>query len=248
MRARVIASLVAVLSLTAASRAADDDAKAIIVRAIKASGGEEALTKYPAAQTRAKGKIELFGGLEFTQESSFMLPDKFKEAVDMEVMGQKVRVVSIFNGSKMSIEANGMEVPVDDKIKETLKGAGHMLKVARLVPLIKEKGFELSAMGEVTVEGKPALGVRVAAKDQKDISLYFDKKTDLLVKMEHRTIDQMSGNEITEERIITEYGKTDGVPTAKKVVVNHDGKKFMEVEILETKRLEKIDDSEFAKP
>ncbi len=40
----------------------------------------------------------------------------------------------------------------------------------------------------------------------------------------------------------------DGVPTAKKVVVNRDGNKFMEVEVLETKRLEKLDDSEFAKP
>jgi len=98
------------------------------------------------------------------------------------------------------------------------------------------------------VEGKAAVGVRVASKGRKDISLYFNKETGLLAKVEHRTIDPMNGNEITEERIITEYTKTDGVPTPKKVTVNHDGNKYMEVEILETKRLEKLEDSEFAKP
>ena len=53
---------------------------------------------------------------------------------------------------------------------------------------------------------------------------------------------------VYEERIVTEYGKTDGVPTPKKVLINHDGNKFMELEVLETKQLEKLDDSEFAKP
>ena len=247
MRTYLIASLVGGLLLTAGARA-EDEAKAVIAKAIKAHGGEEALTKFQAGQTRAKGKIELLGGLEFTQQSSFMLPDKLKETVDMEVMGQQVRVVSIVNGTKLSIEANGQEVPVEDKVKDMLKDAGYAMKVSRLVPLVKEKGFELAPLGEVKVNDKPAVGVRVSSKGEKDISLFFDKKTGLLAKVEHRTVDPMSGNEITEERIITEYTKTDGVPTPKKVTVNHDGNKYMEVEILETKRLEKLEDSEFAKP
>jgi hypothetical protein len=247
MRTYLLASLVGGLLLTAAARA-EDDAKAVIVKAVKAHGGEEAVTKYKAGQTKAKGKIELLGGLEFTQESSFMLPDKIKETVDMEVMGQKLHVVSVFNGSKAYIEANGQEVPVEDKIKEALKDGVYAMKVGRLVPLLKEKEFELSSLGEVKVNNKPAVGVRVASKGQKDISLFFDKETGLLAKVEHRTVDPQSGNEITEERIITEYTKTDGVPTPKKVTINHDANKFMEIEVLETKRLEKLDDSEFAKP
>jgi len=247
MRTYLIASLVGGLLLTAGARA-EDEAKAVIAKAIKAHGGEEALTKFQAGQTRAKGKIELLGGLEFTQQSSFMLPDKLKETVDMEVMGQQVRVVSIVNGTKLSIEANGQEVPVEDKVKDMLKDAGYAMKVSRLVPLVKEKGFELAPLGEVKVNDKPAVGVRVSSKGEKDISLFFDKETGLLTKWEHRTVDPQSGNEITEERIVTEYTKTDGVPTAKKVTVNHDGSKFMELEILETKRVEKLEDSEFAKP
>jgi hypothetical protein len=247
MRNCLIASLIGVLVLTTGARA-DDETRAILTRAIKAHGGEEAQSKFKAGHTKAKGKIELFGGLEFTQEASFMLPDKFKETVDMEVMGQKVHVVTVLNGTKILIEANGKAVPVEDKIKEAVQDGVYALKVSQLVSLLKGKDFELSALGEVKVEGKPAVGVRVASKGHKDVSLFFNKETGLLAKVERRTVDPMSGTEITEERIITEYGKTGSVPTPKKMVINHDGSKFMELELLETKQLEKIDDSEFAKP
>jgi hypothetical protein len=246
MRMFLSASLIGVLLLTAGARA-EDQTRAIITRAIKAHGGE-GTGKFLAGQTKAKGKVELLGGFEFTQQTAFMLPNKFKETVDAEVMGQKIHVVSVFNGTNAFINANGTDVPVDDNIKTALKDAVSLMNIARLTPLIKEKGFELSPLGELNVEGKPAVGVLVARKGEKDVSLFFDKATGLLVKVEHRTVDPMSGKEVTEERIILEYGKTDGVPTAKRVRVNRDGNKYLEVEVLETKRLEKLDDSEFAKP
>ena len=247
MRTYLTAALVGVLVLAAGARA-DDDSKAIIAKAIKAHGGEEVKSKFKAGQTKAKGKIEILGGLDFTQESSFMLPDKFKEAVDMEVMGQKVHVVTVYDGTKLQIEANGQAVPVEDKIKDVIKNTPYVMKVSQMVPLLKDKDFELSNLGEVKVDGKPAVGVLVKSKGKNDVSLFFNKETGLLTKVEHRTVDPMTGNEITEERIITEYGKTDDVPTPKKLVINHDGNKFMEVEVIETKQLEKIDESEFAKP
>jgi hypothetical protein len=244
MRKYLTAVLVGVLALAAGARA-DDDTKGIITRAIKAHGGEEAKTKFKAGQTRCKGKIELLGGLDFTQESSFMLPDKFKESIDMEVMGKKVHVVTVYDGKELKIEANGEKVPVDDKIKDVVNDTLYVMKVSQLVPLLKGKDYELSALGEVKVEGKPAVGVLVKHKGQKDVSLFFNKETGLLAKVEHRTVDPMSGNEITEERIVTEYTKSDGVPTPKKVLINRDGNKFMDLEVLETKQLEKLDDSEF---
>jgi hypothetical protein len=248
MRKSLIASLVGVLVLAAGARAADDDVKAILTKAIKAHGGEEVKSKFKAGQLKVKGKIELLGGLEFNQESAFMLPDKFKETIDMEVMGQKVHVVTVSNGKKVQIEANGKEIPVEDKIKDVIKNTLYVMKVSQMTSLLKGKDFELSALGEVKVEGKPAVGILVKSKGHPDVSLYFNKETGLLAKVEHRTVDPMSGSEITEERIITEYGKTDGIPTPKKLLINHDGNKFMEAEVLETKQLEKIDDSEFDKP
>jgi hypothetical protein len=229
---------------------AQDDAKAILEKAIKAHGGEEALTKFKAGRARSKGTIELAGGISFTQETAFMLPDKFKETVDLEVMGQKVNTVTVFNGDKFSIKVNGMELRdmFGEVIKKEMAEAGHLLEIMRLVPLKKDKKFELSLVGEVQVNGKPALGLRVSAKGHNDVSVFFDKETGLMAKVERRATDAMGGPEFTEERFITAYQKVQDLPAAKKVEVHRDGKKFMEVENLEAKFLESIEDNEFVVP
>src|SRR6516164_5065377 len=168
------------LGLTAGSRAADDDPKAVLAKAIKAHGGEEALTKYKATQSKTKGKLfnlPVIGEAEFTQEAASMLPDKAKETMTLDVGGQKVNVVTIMNGDTFSIESAGMDVPITDDIKKALKGAQYMMKVARLVSLVKDKDYELSALGEVKVEDKPAVGVQVKSKGHNDISLFFYKDT-----------------------------------------------------------------------
>jgi hypothetical protein len=225
-----------------------DEARAIVEKAVKAHGGEEFLTKHKAGQVTTKGKLELLGGLEFTQEATFSMPDKFKEVMNMEVMGQKVQVISVFNGEKASIEANGKAIEITDDIKAALKEAGHAMKVARLVPILKEKEFELSGLGEVEVEGKKAVGVRVSSKGHKDVNLFFDKKSGLLVKTESRTVDPTSGQEVAEERIILEYDTSGKAPYGKRVMVKRDGAKFAEVEVISAKQLESIDDNEFAVP
>lgn len=230
--------------------AADDDPKAVIARGIKAYGGAELLGKFPAARSKNKGKITLpmIGEVEFTQEVSFMLPDKFREDLEFSVGGQKVNVSTRVIGDEYSIEANGNAVPLTDNIKTALKEARHMMAAARLTKLGADPKFELSSAGEAKVGGKDAVGVRVACKGEKDINLFFDKATGLMVKIERRTVEASTGNEITEERIVSEYQKSaEGLMMPKKVTVKHDGKTFLEAEVLEVKVLEKIDDSEFKK-
>jgi len=248
---RVLTPLLSALALAACAtglRAADDP-KAVITKAVKAHGGEEALAKLKAGESKNTGKITVpgIGEAEFTQDVAYMLPDKLKDVMELSVAGQKIKIITLVNGDSVSIEANGNEVPTTDAIKTALKDAKHMMKVARLVALVREKGYELSLFGEAKVEGKAAVGVTVAAKGEKDIVLFFDKETGLIAKIEHRTVEGGTGNEILEERIVQEYktGK-DGIPVPKKVLVKHDGKTFLEAEC-EAKLLEKIDDGEFKK-
>ena len=54
--------------------------------------------------------------------------------------------------------------------------------------------------------------------------------------------------EITQERIITEYKKIDGLPQPSKITVNRDGKKFLEAEMTEYKQFEKLGDEMFTVP
>jgi hypothetical protein len=60
---------------------------------------------------------------------------------------QTITLETRINGDKESIEANGTPVPINDAIKSSLKDVGHVMKVGRLVGLVKEKGYELSAAG-----------------------------------------------------------------------------------------------------
>src|SRR5262249_6710689 len=157
-----------------------------------------------------------------------------------EVNGQKINVVTVFNGEKVSFKVNGQEMKADDKILAEIKEVGHLVQVSRLVAL-KDKAYELTPLGEAKVEGKAAVGLRVVRQGYKDISLYFDKESGLVVKMERRGVDPMSGQEFAEERIILEYQKVDDLPVPKKVLVNRDGKKFLELEVLEIKLSETLD-------
>src|SRR2546421_12480764 len=100
---------------------AQDEIQAIINKAVKAHGGAEKLNKLKCVQTKSKGKLELLGGVDFTQEVSAKYSGKFKEVLEMEIMGNKVKVITAFDGTKGWISANGMLMDTDDKILEELK-------------------------------------------------------------------------------------------------------------------------------
>ena len=191
----------------------------------------------------------MIGETDFTREVIYMLPDKFKETLELEVGGKTIPVVTIVNGKKMSIQANGMDIKITDSIKNTLKGAQYMLQIGRLVPLVEDKGYKLEGLGEIKVEDKPAVGVRVTSKGKKDVNLYFYKDSGLLAKVESRTAEPGTEKEITEERIIVEYQKEkkQGQAVPKTLLVRHDGKDFLKAEVVEMKHLETVDDSEFDK-
>lgn len=226
---------------------AQAELKAVIDKAIKAHGGADKLNKFKAIQTKAKGKLEILNGIDFTQESTMQLPDKLKDVLQMEIMGQNVTVTTVFDGKKVYINANGQAIPITDAIQNEIKEVMQMANVMRMVALT-EKGYELASLGEIKVNDCPAIGIRVSKKGQRDANLYFDKENGLAVKVERRGVDPMSGQEFTEERFITDYQDKDGMKIAKKVSVLRDGKKYMEAEVLEIKFLDKVDDSEFKEP
>ncbi len=248
MRLLVLQAVAAGLFVGAAGGGqGQDEARAIVEKAIKAQGGEEYLKKYQAGAIKAKGRIEIGGGLDFEQEISIQMPDKFRDEVTLTINGNPVRTVAVFDGKKGAIEVMGKKLPSDEKLQRMLRDAGQTIAAMQLLPL-RGKDYEVSVVGEAQVNGKPAIGIRAAKKDQPDVTLYFDKETHYLVKAESRTIDFMSGQEVAQERIMTDYQKVDGRPVPKHVLINRDGKKFIEAEVLEMKDVEKFDDRMFTLP
>lgn len=242
------AGLMAVLLCGAFARADEQaDAKALLDQAIKAHGGADKIAKIKAATITAKGKFYGLGeGLDYTETLVFQEPDKMRFDFGSAVGGMKFKVTQVFNKNKgwMAIGDNVMEM--DKNMVAETKESLHAHMVTGLYPAVF-KNAKLSTIGEIKVGGKPAVGVRVEVKGYRDINLFFDKATHLLVKSERR-VKEMQGGEDSEEAYYSDFKDVDGVKMPFKVNIKHDDKKFAEAEVTDYKPIEKIDDSRFAKP
>jgi len=241
---------VALILTTAAAACADEqaDLKALIDKAIKAGGGEANLAKFKSNVFKGKGTFYGIGnGIEFTGEWAMQLPEKMR--VQIETGGDmKFTFIQVVNGDKFWKKLADMtqEVTDKDEIAE-MKEANYAGWVVTLLPL-KDKGFQLAPLGEVKVNDRQAIGVRVSHKGHRDVSLYFDKDNGLLVKSETVVKDMMSGQEVTQESLYSDYKEVSGTKRPMKILINRDGKKYIESEVTEIEPKEKLDDAVFGKP
>jgi hypothetical protein len=228
---------------------AQSEARAVLDRAIKAHGGEEALVRLKAAHCRSKGSIQLGDSIPFTQEVYYQLPGSIKEIQEIEHKGQKMTVVLGMKGDDGWITVNGKpQMNIDPKdLQLELKETANLLRVSRLVPL-KEKTFELTVLGRSMVGDQEAVGIRASAKGYRDVNLFFGKDSGLLLKLERKTKDLLKMQDVSEERVMSDYRQVDGLQSPRKMVVYRDGAKFMEAEVTEIRFLEKLEDSIFERP
>lgn len=251
MRKLILPALLAGVTIGTVARAqAQDDARAVVERAVKAHGGEEKLAKTRAVREKARGVLHhaTLGKIEFTTENLVQLPGQFKVALQSESQGRKETVVQVLNGDRGWIRMNGETTPADDKMLATWKDLLYVGTLTTLVPLLRDKTYQLTLADEVKVGDRPAVGVRVAAKGRKDVVLYFDKETGLLVLKQFETVDPDTLKDATHQEVLSDYQEIDGVKRPMQVVVYKVGKKYMEGKVTELKFLDKVDEREFGKP
>jgi hypothetical protein len=250
MRNSLLAAAVCGLLAWAGPAMGQDETRAIIDKAVKAHGGRDKLEKFrkAATQTRGKGTVNLLGGFDVTYEG-YNQGGKSKEVLEGEVAGQKFNQTVILDGKKIHLFVNGKEYKLDEKRTDRLaREYAHAQEVMELLFADKKTGYKLSPLGEVKVNDKPAVGVRVTSEGYPDINLFFDKASGLLVKTENRTIDIQSGEEQTEEKVLSDYKEADGVQRPGKLVVLRDGKKIFTLTIDEIKVVDNFDKDFFTKP
>jgi hypothetical protein len=245
------ASCVVALLLAAVPARADEDAdlRAVVVKALRASGGADTLKKFKASVSKSKGKFYGMGeGIDYTGETSLQLPNRFRTEVEGEAGGQKFKFVQIIDGDKGWRTFNDMTQDLDREALAEGKEQLYVQTVTHLTPLT-DKAFKLSSLGEVKVGDRAAVGVRVEHRGHRDVSLFFDKDKGLLIKSESRVKDLMAGGqEYTSEVFYGDYKRVEGVMVPYKITIKRDGKRFVEAEVTEVKLSEKLDDSVFAKP
>jgi len=244
----------AVAVVAAGTAAADDKAAAVVKKAIEAHGGADNLNKYKAGKLTMKGDMSVMGNnLEFTGSLAYSLPDRYRLNIDTNFGGMKLNIHQVVVGDKVksTIMVGDMTLtnPGGEAEVEELKTATVMQEAEQLTPLLDAKRFTVTATDDADVNGKKAAGILVEPKaGKKNFKMYFDKESGLLVKTSHRGHgpgEDGQGAEVDEDSYHSEYKKVNGVPVATKLVVNHDGKKFMTVNMSDIELLEKIDDKEF---
>ncbi|MCI0682188.1 MAG: hypothetical protein L0Y71_08795 [Gemmataceae bacterium] len=236
-------------STMSSARAQDDELRALVAKATKAHGGKELLKKYQGAQVKYKGKVDSMGVMADVEGEIYVYPERMKNTIAVEVNGMNIKIQQGFDGKALWIDVMGMSQVIDDadKIKD-MKENMYAEQVGNLVDL-DNKEYRLGALGEMKIKDKDAVGIRVSKEGKRDVNLWFDKKTHLLVKHEFRGKDPFGQQgEVNNEKYFTGYKDVMGVQTPAHMEVHNDGKKIVELEITETRYHEKLDDSTFAKP
>jgi hypothetical protein len=236
--------------LTLVVRADDDDkaSRAVVDKAIKAHGGKKNLEKTKASHVKSTGTLDFMNGAKFTSEIFAQDPDKFKNILEVNVNNMNLAITQVFNGKNFWMKVMDQSIDFNDaKDLAELKENTYQERIASLIGLF-DKGVTLAPLGEAKVNDEDTVGVRASSKGHRDTNLYFAKKSGLLLKSEARVFDLQSKQEVSQEKIYSDYKNDGGVMTPRKLTINQDGKRYITLEITSVEYPDRHDDSVFAKP
>jgi hypothetical protein len=239
---------VALLSLRTARADDQADARVIVDEAMKAQGGEAALSKFTGAYFKVKGTN--FEGENKTPTAfEWFLEERDKMRAVMLDENGKTAEVEVVNGKEgwSKHSENATEPLTEDRLKENLEMC-YLNWATSLFPL-KAADFRLSVVGESDVAGQKAVGILVKRDKHDPLTLYFDKQNHLLVKYQRRLKSAEAPQVVNEEALFSDYKDVQGTKQAFKVEVFWDDHKVSDLTIAEIKLFEKpMDEKLFAKP
>src|SRR5207248_3291537 len=125
-----------------------------------------------------------------------------------ELGPQKMKQIVVVNRDQGWQVAGGATVEMERKTLAESREEGYALWLSSLVPLRREKGVQLTAVAAAKVDGKPAAGVKVSLKGRDDVTMYFDEKTGLLVRMTRNTT--VAGLTAEKEYLFGDYKEVEG--------------------------------------
>jgi hypothetical protein len=226
----------------------DDGVKAILDKGIKALGGEDKLSRLQALTVKGKGVFHEDGKqIPFAGTWQTQGMDRCRTTtVTTDVKGTKTSETRVVNGDKGWIKVGDDEAkPLSREALAEEKESLYFTYVTSLVPL-RSKDFKLAALGESRVEDKKVIGIKVSCNGHRDLKLFLDKESGLLLVAER--VIRFDRKERVEEVFFSDYKDVDGIKIAMKYYTKWDGKAQADAELSEAKAQEKLDDSTFTKP
>jgi hypothetical protein len=211
---RLTPLLLALALLGSSSVRAEEAApRAVIERAVKALGGEEVLKHRVGVRMKIKGKFALSDdvrqGFPLEGESLTQPGPRVRLNFRVDVQGNKVDAVIVLDGVNSWQSSYGRVQGLGPDERKSMGISSYTDRVTSLLPLLKDKEFTLSPLGEEKVEGRPAAGIQVSSKERPDVRLYFDKESGLLVKYAYRSRTLGADKEQLHETILSDYRRLD---------------------------------------
>jgi hypothetical protein len=220
--------------------------------AAKAHGGETAINKYRAEIVKMKGTIHKNGkDVPFTGEYIVQLPQQLKQVLRYEEGGKPVEEVRTCAGDQGWVRINDR---VRDYTRaEVAEDAAtlHAYRMARLAGLTEDRAIELKnlnvGLSPTPLDKKRAWGIRVVVKGQRDVDLFIDAESKLLLKID-RMVPTADGKAIQREEYLDDYKAVMGVQRPRKRAVHLDGRKVMDAVVIDIKLSEQVPEKVFARP
>jgi hypothetical protein len=242
-----VTTILCLLVFPASAAFAQDKVRAIVEKAIQAQGGETNLARLRTMRIKVEGTAALVPGqpeCPFTMEDTWQMPNRYKTSSTFQFQGQKVAQTQVIDGDKGWIQANDQTQIMPREALDEMKEQKYAEDLDRLT-FLTETNNEILAVDPIEVDGKPAIGVLVKSKGHREVRLYFDKTSGLLVKREQRLLDPLSGKEVLQEVIFSDYQEKDGLKHYRKIVALRDRKKVIDAKVTEIKFFDKLDEKVF---
>lgn len=208
----------------------------IIEKAIRAHGGEERLTSlqgflfkertiYPNAAT-------------WESEAAVQLPGRYRSERKMISGGKSTTSLMVIDGDQGWYKVNDHVTPYPRGIQESMKKYSLPYlgprSILRLRARQKNPACQFTTIGEGTVEGRPAVGLRMKLVGGPEETWFFALDSGLLLKTESRT-KRFEGEDQVFVTLYEDYQNYDGFPIAQKIISNVDGKQMSTSEQIDFK-------------
>lgn len=225
-------------------------ARAIIDKAIQAHGGAAQVARLRTMHLKAEGTTSLVPGhphAPFTVEDTWQMPDRYKTSITFTLQGKQFTQTQAIDGNQGWIQNDDQVQPLTKAAVAEMKEQKYAEDLGRL-GFLGDKSISLSVLADTKVQGKPAVGVLVKSKGHRDVKLYFDRVSSLLVKREQMLQEEPKSKPVRQEIIFSDYQVTDGLKHYRKMIGLRDGRQVIQARITQVEYLEKLDPKVFAKP
>ncbi len=141
--------------------------------------------------------------------------------------------------------AEAEEAPMDFAF---IRDVFRTIRLSENLTALRGKEVMVSHLGELKIENRPAVGLKVTTRGRPDVDLFFDKETSLPLRAEVRVTEPMKTNEVVYTFSFADYKDVNGIKQYSKITLKRGDKSNMEMEFGDFKFQEKLDNTLFAKP